>query len=107
MNILPIGTIVRLKGAEHKLMITARTPLIQENGVTGYFDYGGCLYPNGQTSSNSYFFNEEEIEEVYFRGYVDEQELAYREEYEKEIGNVKYPKFKVEDNKLFVTNVTK
>lgn len=60
------------------------------------------MYPIGQVSANSYFFNAEEIEEIYFEGYIDEQEQSYRQEYDKEIWEIKYPKFKVEDNKLLI-----
>ena len=102
MNILPIGSIVKLKDSEYKLMITARTPLVQEKGITGYFDYSACMYPNGQTSTRSYFFNAEQIEEVCFEGYVDELELAYRQEYEKRIESIEYPRFKLVGDELMV-----
>lgn len=55
MSILSIGTVVRLKNGERKLMIMSRTPLANENGRIGYFDYGGCLFPEGQVNQQSYF----------------------------------------------------
>ena len=39
--------------------------------------------------------NEEDIAEIYFEGYCDEMELEYRAKYQKEIGNIKYPKLTV------------
>lgn len=92
MNILSIGTVVRLKNGKRKLMITSRTPLANENGKIGYFDYGGCLFPEGQVNQQTYFFNYEDIDEVFHEGYVDELEETYCKKYEKEIKNIMYPK---------------
>lgn len=95
MSILSIGTVVRLKNGERKLMIMSRTPLANENGIIGYFDYGGCLFPEGQVNQQSYFFNNEDIDEIFHEGYVDEIEEAYRKRYEKEIKNISYPKLSI------------
>lgn len=96
MNLLSIGTVVRLKKGERKLMITSRTPLANENGIVGYFDYGACLYPDGQIDQKAYFFNKEDIEEICFEGYCDSVEEEYRKRYEKAIKNIKYPKLKIQ-----------
>lgn len=98
MRILSIGSVVRLKNGERKLMITSRTPLTNENGTIGYFDYGACLFPDGQVDQRTYFFNEEDIEEICFEGYCDELEMKYREIYEKQVNGIKYPKLKVSSN---------
>lgn len=95
MNILSIGTVVKLKNGERKLMITSRTPLTNENGTIGYFDYGACLYPDGQVNQQTYFFNNEDINEICFEGYCDELEKIYRKKYENEIKDIKYPKLSV------------
>lgn len=55
-------------------MITSRVPLYNSKGTVGYFDYAGCLYPVGQNGQQTFFFNEENIEEVFFEGYVDEEQ---------------------------------
>ena len=54
-EILPIGTIVRLKNGEHKLMIISRAPLYNNNGTVGYFDYSAYLYPTGQADQQAFF----------------------------------------------------
>ncbi|GAB3799638.1 DUF4176 domain-containing protein [Virgibacillus kimchii] len=97
MDILPIGSIVRLKDGNVKLMILNRSPLYKKDGVTGYFDYSACMYPEGKVEEQVYFFNNENIEEVYFKGYVDEQEKSFQEEYKKMIQNVDYPKLSIDD----------
>lgn len=97
MNVLPIGSIVRLKNGNVKLMILNRAPLYNKDGVTGYFDYSACIYPTGKIENGAYFFNKENIEEVYFEGYKDEQEELFREEYKKKLKNINYPKFSIDE----------
>lgn len=97
MKILPIGSIVRLKNGDLKLMILNRAPLYNKDGVIGYFDYSACIYPTGKVEEKVYFFNKENIEKVYFEGFKDEQEKLFQENYEEKIKNVNYPKFSIDD----------
>ncbi|MGN0290427.1 MAG: DUF4176 domain-containing protein [Lachnospiraceae bacterium] len=97
MNILPLGSIVQLKEGEKKLMIISRVPLYNNKGTIGYFDYAGCLHPIGQNGNQTFFFNKEDIEEVFFEGYVDEEEEKYQNIYEKEMVQVTYPKLTVQE----------
>lgn len=72
---LPIGSVVLLKGAEKRLMICGRAQLDAEQT---YYDYSGCLYPEGYIgASEMYLFNDEDIETVYFIGFQDPDELAF------------------------------
>lgn len=96
MNILPLGSVVQLKNGERKLMIISRASLYNYRGTIGYFDYAGCLHPVGQNGQQTFFFNKEDIEEVYYEGYIDEEEEKYQELYEKEMRNVKYPKLDIQ-----------
>lgn len=98
-DLLPIGSVIQLKNGTIKLMITSRFALYNDRGTIGYFDYAGCLYPGGLTDNQSYFFNEENIETVWFEGYIDESEEKARELFKKEIENIKYPKFNIDDTK--------
>ena len=88
MNVLPIGSVIRLKDGEQKIMIISRAPLYNNEGTIGYFDYAGCLYPQGQNSH-------EDIEEIYFTGYVDEMEKEFLKQYELQKDKIKYPKLKI------------
>lgn len=92
---LPIGSVVQLKNGEAKLMVLNRFPLYNDNGEIGYFDYSACLYPNGNTDNQAYFFNQEKIEKVWFEGYVDETEEQMQQRFELEKGNIKYPHLKL------------
>ncbi|MBE5962526.1 MAG: DUF4176 domain-containing protein [Lachnospiraceae bacterium] len=96
MNLLALGSIVRLKGGTRKLMVISRVPLYNDHGKIGYFDYAGCVYPNGQNGQETLFFNEENIEEVCFYGFEDEEETAFRTFYEKQMKQITYPKLKID-----------
>lgn len=77
-ELLPIGSIVLLEGAEKKLMIfgVGQTQL-EENRD---FDYIGVVYPEGNMGEGSQFlFNHSDIEEVIFRGYEDEERENFLE----------------------------
>ncbi len=91
-KLLPLGSVVRLKNGEQKIMIISRLPLYNNKGNIGYFEYGACLFPNGQVDQQMYFFNETDIDKVYFKGYVDESEEEYQKKYREEIKNIKYTK---------------
>lgn len=97
MEMYSIGTVVNLKAGEQELMITSRFPLYNNKGEIGYFEYGGCLYPQGETSENNFFFNSEDIEAVLFEGYTSEEELQLRESFKNQISEIKYPKLSVND----------
>lgn len=95
-KILPIGSVVRLKNGTQKIMIINRGALFNHEGTIGYFDYSACIYPFGQTEQTVHFFNEEDIEEIFFEGYSDESEECYCREYREKIARTAYPKFKIE-----------
>ena len=71
-NILPIGSIVKLKGLNKPFMIFG---YLQINGIKEkqIFDYSGVPYPEGNLDVRfNVSFNKENIEEVIFRGFEDE-----------------------------------
>lgn len=75
---LPIGSIVYLKEGTSKLMILNRGPVIEEEGEPTLFDYSGCFYPQGLNPENVYYFNHENIDEVVFEGYTDNEEDRFQ-----------------------------
>lgn len=70
-NILPIGTVVKLKGGKQPVMIIGvmqNSP--SEPGVR--HDYISVPYPEGHMDSHLHIaFDHQDIEEVIFRGYED------------------------------------
>lgn len=68
-DLLPIGSVVFLKGGTKKLMITGIKP-IKETEPNTIYDYIGVLYPEGFISNEyTFLFNHEDINDVVFRGY--------------------------------------
>ena len=76
-ELLPLGSVVLLKGAEKRLMICGR---IQTNVATNeVYDYSACPYPEGLISSKEVMmFNNESIDKVYFIGFQDTEEFQFR-----------------------------
>ena len=96
-KLLPIGSVVQLKNGNVKIMIISRYPLYNDEGKLGYFDYSACGYPVGSTENQAYFFNHEDIETVYFEGYVDHTEEKMQEIFRSEEANIELPKFNIGD----------
>ena len=70
-ELLPIGSIVLLKGGIRKLMITGIKTVVKEEPDTIY-DYIGVLYPEGFIGDEGNFlFNNEDINDVIFKGYTN------------------------------------
>lgn len=76
---LPIGTVVLLKGAKKRLMITGFCSFDEAKKDKAY-DYTGCLYPEGIISSKQMaLFNHSQIEKVYHLGLRDEEEKQFKQ----------------------------
>ena len=68
---LPIGSVVKLKGNDKKIMIIGYYGLEYDKSVKIY-DYMGCSYPEGLLiKNNSYYFDHDNITSVVFYGYLD------------------------------------
>lgn len=75
---LPIGSIVFLKEGTRKLMILNRGPVIKNDNEEMIFDYSACFYPLGLEPDNIFYFNEENIDEVIFKGFSDSEEERFQ-----------------------------
>ncbi len=76
-RMLPIGSVVLLKGAAKRLMICGRVQ--QRTGDEKTYDYCGCRYPEGYISAQEMFlFNNEDIDRVYYIGMQDVEEFAFQ-----------------------------
>ena len=78
-DLLPIGSVVLLKGGEKRVMICGRIQAkVGENKI---YDYSACYYPQGIVDPNKmFFFDRDGIDKVFFIGCQDEEELAFQEE---------------------------
>jgi len=71
-DLLPIGTVVRVKGATKRLMIFGVKQV--DAKTKELYDYIGVLYPEGNMGEEVRFmFNHENIDEIIFTGYNDEE----------------------------------
>ncbi|QBZ23956.1 DUF4176 domain-containing protein [Bacillus cereus] len=74
---LPNGSIVLLKGGTKKIVIYGRKQKLMVKEPAMY-DYIGCFYPEGYINPEyTFVFNHEDIEEIIFVGFIDEEEEAF------------------------------
>ena len=93
-SMLPIGSVVLIKGGEKKVMICAR--IQTRSGDDRIYDYCGCHYPEGIVAANKMlFFDRDDIERVYFIGFQDEEELSLRKNVFEKLGELT-----IRDNKI-------
>ena len=77
---LPIGTVVLLKNAKKRMMITGFVPVINKEGKDVKYDYCGVVYPEGMVSMKQILvFNHKQIYKVYHMGLAkDEEEKNFK-----------------------------
>lgn len=76
---LPLGSIVRVRGSVKKLMILSRGTFPMIRGAAAYHDYGVCAYPEGIIGDSLIYINHEDIQEIVFSGYRDEDEVLMQD----------------------------
>ncbi len=87
-NMLPIGSVVRIVGAERRLMVCGR--LVARGNDDTLYDYVGVIYPEGMVDSdNMFFFNRDAVEQVLFIGFQDEEEIRFRSDVLEQLGELK------------------
>ena len=97
-KLYPLGTVVYLKEGTEKLMIIGRGAVYQDQETNSemFVDYMGCLYPSGINPNNTIFFNQENIDRVVFKGFVDEEEERFIEIYQNWEKSLTIPKKKID-----------
>lgn len=78
-KLLPLGSIVILKGSTKKVMIISRALGVGVNGKPYYFDYGACFYPEGLIGDQLLYFNHEDIMKIEHEGFVNGDEAIMQE----------------------------
>ncbi len=75
-GLLPLGSVVLLKGANKRLMIIGR--IQKQLDSDKVWDYSACYYPEGLINPDKTFlFDNDKIEKVYFLGFQDEEEIKF------------------------------
>lgn len=82
-KLLPLGTLVYLEDGTKKIMVLGRGAVYEdpESGEDVYFDYMGCPYPEGIDPENGIFFNEDNVDDIIYNGYSDEEEKRFMKLY--------------------------
>ena len=79
-KLLPIGTVVMLKGGTKKVMITGFC-VISEDNQSKIYDYCGCLYPEGYVAADkNLLFDHSQIDKIYYTGLIDEEEKEFKKQ---------------------------
>lgn len=74
MDLKPIGSVVRIKDAQDKVMIighSRRNPMDH----TQIYDYLGVKYPEGYDGRRAVLFNDDMIDESFNSGYQDQDAI--------------------------------
>ncbi len=76
---LPIGSVVKIKDTPDQLFMIFGW-LQKSTAKEEIYDYIAVMYPEGLANKIlSFYFNDEDIEEVLFKGWQNEQEQEYRD----------------------------
>ena len=87
-DFLPIGSVVLLNEGTKKLMITAFCT-VPEDSPEEVYDYCGCLFPEGVISSDEiYVFDHDQIQDILFIGYEDDEQKAFHETLVDSVGDI-------------------
>lgn len=85
-NLLPIGSVITLKNGKKKLMVFGIKQHNQDDNKE--YDYIGVIYPEGNLGAEYQFlFNHENIAEVHFKGFEDEERTSFMENLKKHFEN--------------------
>lgn len=84
---LPLGSVVLLKEAKKRLMITGFC--IKVDGQDLIYDYSGCLYPEGIIGASEVaVFNHDQIEKIFSIGFSDEEEKKFKQKLVESLNNI-------------------
>ncbi len=77
MKLLPIGSVVSLRGSRSLIMIYGH--LQKDINTEKIYDYIGCDYPAGIIDTDKcYLFQDEDIERLCFVGLQDTESIDYQ-----------------------------
>ena len=75
--LLPLGSIVYLADGNQKVVIIGCGMIVNQEGTDVVFDYTGSVFPDGLNPEEIYYFNKEDVDEVIFEGYRNDEEERY------------------------------
>ena len=89
-ELLPIGSVVTLKGGSKRVMIYGiKQKLQDEQGHEVSYDYISVPYPEGNMGPEfQYMFNHDQIEQIHFEGFADAEQQAFVKEFEDYLNSI-------------------
>lgn len=76
-SLLPLGTVVSLKGMEHRVMILGYARF-KEGDASHVYDYIGCNYPEGFVGvDKTMIFDHASIASLYYLGYNNAESASF------------------------------
>ncbi len=76
-ELLPLGSVVLLSGAEKRLVVSGFLVTEAKTGIK--YDYCGFSYPEGFVDNKTIaLFNHNQIDDVCYKGLEDEEEKKYK-----------------------------
>lgn len=88
-SLLPLGTVVSLKGVEHRVMILGYARF-KEGDNSHVYDYIGCNFPEGFVGADkTMIFDHETIQSLYYLGYNNADSTQFIQKVVDTIENVK------------------
>ena len=81
-KMLPIGSVVILKKAVKKIMITGYFQ-IDFNRKEKVYDYCGCLFPEGMIDKHAFLFDHDDIDKILYAGYYNDESKSFINKLEK------------------------
>lgn len=86
---LPLGTVAMLKNGKHRVMVVGYYAKLEDDENAPFYDYIACLFPEGIfTTETTMAFNHEDIEKIYYMGYVDKEVKDFQVKLKEVIANI-------------------
>lgn len=87
-RVLPIGTIVLLKGAQKRVMIIGYCKYMG-NDTSKIYDYAGCVYPEGYlTPDTTALFDHDQIDVIFSLGFRNMIQHEFQQKLELALKNM-------------------
>lgn len=84
VELLPIGSVVKINGADKKIMIIGNNLVVGGNKTN--IDYMGVPYPEGFISDKTFiFFNHDLLTEVFYIGYISAEMQIFKNQISKTV----------------------
>lgn len=80
-SMYPLGSVLTLKDGTQKVMIIGRGVVTEVDQAKKFYDYIACLYPAGIFNDQMIYFNQENIDHCFFKGFSDNEEEAFERVY--------------------------